>query len=380
MSGVRPRHGEKETLLLSERTPYIAVADVPDAVERELEKFLRASVEQVSVIGGPVAEAAGHVRDFVLGGGKRIRPTYGWVGYAATVSADSETEDPEAVLRAVSSLELIQACALIHDDIVDASDTRRGKPTVHRAIAAEHASHGWQGDSDTYGENVAILLGDLALVWAEDMWRYSGLSETALLRAAEPWRGMRAEVIGGQILDIALEASNSESEEMANAVNRYKTAAYTVERPLHLGAAIAGADEATIAALRGYGRDIGVAFQLRDDLLGVFGDPEVTGKPAGDDLREGKRTVLYALALKAADASDPAAAEKLRSGIGTAADPADISELATIIERTGAVDVVEERISQLTESGLKHVEGAGIPTAAVDTLTALAIKATARRK
>lgn len=365
---------------MSERTPLVSVADVPGAVERELEVFLESSVASISEIGGPVAQAAGHVRDFVLGGGKRIRPTYGWVGYAATVGQDTGAEDPAAVLRAVSSLELIQACALIHDDIIDASDTRRGRPTVHRAIAAEHAQHKWNGDSDTYGENVAILLGDLALVWADDMWRDSGLSESALLRAAEPWRGMRAEVIGGQILDISLEASNSESEEMANAVNRYKTAAYTVERPLHLGAAIADADAETIAALRGYGRDIGMAFQLRDDLLGVFGDPGVTGKPAGDDLREGKRTVLYAIALQAADSSDQAAAERLRAGIGAATDPAEIAELARIIESTGAMDIVEKRISQLTESGLKYLDNAGISAASVETLTDLAIKATSRRK
>jgi len=365
---------------LSERTTYLSAADVPAEVETELRDFLGANAASISEIGAPVADAVEHLRDFVLGGGKRIRPTYGWVGYTATVGASDQAEDPAAVLRAVSSLELIQACALIHDDIIDASDTRRGKPTVHRAISAEHSRSGWHGDSDTYGENVAILLGDLALAWADDMWRYSGVSEEALQRAAEPWRGMRSEVIGGQILDISLEASNSESEEMANAVNRYKTAAYTVERPLHLGAAIAGADDATIAALRGYGHDIGIAFQLRDDLLGVFGDPAVTGKPAGDDLREGKRTVLYALALKAADVSDPAAAKTLRDGIGSATTNDDIAELARIIENTGAVDIVEERIHQLTHMGLNHLSGASISSDAVETLTALAIKATSRRK
>ncbi len=365
---------------MSERTTHIAVTDVPQEVEKELRRFFTDNAARITEIGGPVAESLGHLRDFVLGGGKRIRPTYGWVGYVATVDPKNTDEDPVAVLRAVSALELIQACALIHDDIIDASDTRRGKPTVHRAIAAEHAQRGWHGDSNIYGENVAILIGDLALAWADDMWRYSGVSDEALQRAAEPWRGMRSEVIGGQILDIALEASGSESAELADSVNRFKTAAYTVERPLHLGAAIAGADERTIDALRGYGRDIGIAFQLRDDLLGVFGDPAVTGKPAGDDLREGKRTVLYALALEAADATDPAAAEKLRAGIGSATDPADIAELARIIESTGAVDVTEERITRLTKSGLKHLEGAAITDAAVETLTALAIKSTSRRK
>ncbi|MDK8625383.1 polyprenyl synthetase family protein [Corynebacterium appendicis] len=364
---------------MSERTPHLAVADIPAAVERELEVFFQENAAKINQIGAPVAEAVGHLRDFVLGGGKRIRPTYGWVGYAASAGKNC-AESPNAVLRAVSALELIQACALIHDDIIDASDTRRGKPTVHRAISAEHAKRSWHGDSDTFGENVAILIGDLALAWADDIWRYSGVSDEALKRAAEPWRGMRAEVIGGQILDIALEASGSESVELADSVNRYKTAAYTVERPLHLGAALAGAGEETIAALRGYGRDIGIAFQLRDDLLGVFGDPAITGKPAGDDLREGKRTVLYALALRAADDSDPAAAKKLRTGIGTATDADDIAELARIIETTGAVDVTEDRITRLTESGLKHLESADFTADAVETLTALAIKSTARRK
>lgn len=364
---------------MSERTPHLAVADIPAAVERELEEFFETNAARISPIGAPVAEAVGHLRDFVLGGGKRIRPTFGWVGYAATVGKGCG-EDPAAVLRALSALELIQACALVHDDIIDASDTRRGKPAVHRAITAEHKDRGWHGDPDKYGENVAILIGDLALAWADDMWRYSGVSDQALKRAAEPWRGMRAEVIGGQILDIALEASGSESVELADSVNRYKTAAYTVERPLHLGASLAGADEATISSLRGYGRDIGIAFQLRDDLLGVFGDPAITGKPAGDDLREGKRTVLYAVALQAADEANPAAAEKLRAGIGTATDPGDIAELARIIEATGAVDVTEERITRLTETGLKHLESADIPEDAVEVLTALAIKATARRK
>lgn len=368
---------------MSERTYDLSIADVPSAVEKELQEFIDDNAARINDIGAPVAEAVGHLRDFVLGGGKRIRPTYGWVGFTAAsgaANAAENTEDPHAVLRAVSALELIQACALVHDDIIDASDTRRGRPTVHRAIAVHHAEHGWRGDADTYGQNVAILIGDLALAWADDMWRYSGVSDAALLRAAEPWRGMRSEVIAGQILDITLEASGSESVEMAGAVNRYKTAAYTVERPLHLGAALAGASEKTIEALRGYGRDIGIAYQLRDDLLGVFGDPAITGKPAGDDLREGKRTVLYAVALQAADENDPEAAEKLRSGIGTATDPAEIAELSHIIEVSGAVEDAEARIERLTQSGLKHLENADITDEAVETLTALAIKSTARRK
>ena len=219
----------------------------------------------------------------------------------------------------------------------------------------------------------------MALVWAEDMLQDSGLSPEALARARAPWRAMRREVIGGQILDISLEAAGSEDATLADSVNRFKTAAYTIERPLHLGAVIAGAPEKLVAAFRGYGQDIGVAFQLRDDLLGVFGDPAITGKPAGDDLREGKRTVLLSLALQRADATDPAAAAELRRLIGQTEDPADIARMAQIIADSGAPDVVEQRISDLTRSGLDHLHNAQVDPEVTAVLEELAHKSTARR-
>ena len=212
------------------------------------------------------------------------------------------------------------------------------------------------------------------------MFQDSGLSAAALHRARSPWRGMRTEVIGGQLLDISLEAAGSESVELANSVNRYKTAAYTIERPLHLGAAIAGASEELIAAFRGYGHDIGIAYQLRDDQLGVFGDPAVTGKPAGDDLREGKRTELLALALQRADESDPQAAATLRKLIGHTSDPQELSRLAQIIADSGAPEEIERRIDALTQSGLQHLRAAQVDPTVTETLEQLAIKATARRK
>ncbi|MCP1386729.1 polyprenyl synthetase family protein [Corynebacterium sp. TA-R-1] len=353
---------------------------MPAAVATHLEAFFADRAVAISALGAPVEEAVGHLRHFVLGGGKRIRPLYGWAGFVGGGGVERGTEDPTAVLRAVSSLEFIQACALIHDDIIDASDTRRGSPTVHRAVEADHRDRRLRGDAAVFGEHAAILIGDLALVWAEDMWRGSGVTQEALARAEDAWRGMRTEVIGGQLLDIMLEAQGSESAEMADRVNRFKTAAYTIERPLHLGASLAGASEDTIEAFRGYGRDIGMAFQLRDDILGVFGDSSVTGKPAGDDIREGKRTVLYASALELLDVSDPSAATELRAGIGTAADPADLQRLAGIIERSGAVDAVEARITELTAAGLAHLDGADISEDVAETLRQLAVKATARRK
>lgn len=352
---------------------------IPAAVDKALRTYCHQRRPGITEIGSPVEVCEGYLESFVLGGGKRIRPLYAWAGFLGGGGLELSYENPEAVLRAVSSLEFIQACALIHDDIIDSSDTRRGKPTVHRMAEAFHRQQGWKGSSERSGESIAILVGDLAIIWAEDMLQDSGLSSDALRRIREPWRAMRTEVIGGQILDISLEVSAEESLELAENVNRYKTAAYTIERPLHLGAAIAGAQPSLIDAFRGYGRNIGIAYQLRDDLLGIFGDPTVTGKPAGDDLREGKRTVLLALALQHLDKKDPASATRLREGIGTVTSPEDISELTSIIARSGAVEDVEKRIAQLTETGLHYLSTIHIDGNVTAFLRALAMKSTERK-
>ena len=265
--------------------------DLPGAVTADLADYLAGRRAECADIAEEYAGAVDDLTRFVLAGGKRLRPTFAWWGWRAAGGLD----DPSAVLRAVSALELIQACALVHDDLIDDSATRRGEPTVHARWAARHAGAAWTGDPTRFGAAVAILLGDVALAWADDMLHESGVDPVALARARPAWQAMRTEVLGGQFLDVQGHASSDSSPETALRISRYKTAAYTVERPLHLGAAIAGADDTTIAALRRYGTDLGIAFQLRDDLLGVFGDPAVTGKPAGDDLREGKLTLLVAL-------------------------------------------------------------------------------------
>ena len=252
----------------------------------------------------------------MLGGGKRIRPTFAWWGWRG---AGGSVDAPEAlsVLRAVSALELIQACALVHDDLMDASALRRGRPTVHVAFARRHADAGWHGRPARFGAAAAILLGDLAMVWADDMFHTCGLPQETLVRAGVPWRAMRTELLGGQYLDVLHQATRDASQAAALRIDRYKTAAYTVERPLHLGAALAGAGPELVDGYRRFGADIGIAFQLRDDLLGVFGDPAVTGKPAGDDLREGKRTLLLAIALERAERrGDHAARAAIEAAVG----------------------------------------------------------------
>lgn len=340
---------------------------LPQEVEGHLAAFFEAQERACATIGAPVRLASQYLRDLALNGGKRIRPAYAWAGYLAGGGLESPLPH-EAVLRSLSSLELIQACALIHDDIIDASDTRRGRPTVHRVAEHHHRAHDWLGAADTFGEAVAVLAGDLALAWADDMflelWTSPDAESSPELadaqrRAYQPWRAMRTEVIGGQLLDIFLEAEGNSDPALAHNVNLFKSAAYTIERPLHLGAALAGASNELIETLRAYGRDIGVAFQLRDDLLGVFGDPAVTGKPTGDDLREGKRTVLVSYAIELArQQGRSGVAQRIHEEVGRVEGEKAITALAELICSTGAEAKVEQRIEELTASGLTHLEHA----------------------
>jgi geranylgeranyl diphosphate synthase type I len=191
---------------------------------------------------------------------------------------------------------------------------------------------------------------------------------------------MRTEVLSGQLLDLTAGASGDEDIDTALRVDRYKTASYTVERPLHLGAAIAGADADLVAAYRAFGVDIGIAFQLRDDLLSVFGDPAVTGKPSGGDLREGKRTVLVAAALRYADEHDPGAARFLRAKIGTDISDDELRAIRAIFTAVGAVDHVERDIARRTDRAIAVLETSGATIDAKNRLAAMAVSATQRTR
>lgn len=361
--------------------PGMSPRDVPAAVTGTLGEFFASRADLVDGIDEEFTRVIGALRDFTLLGGKRVRPAFawaGWLGAGGDAGRFATAEDPAAVFRAVCALEFIQACALIHDDIIDASDTRRGNPTVHRIFEARHRDHGWRGDARHYGHSVAIIAGDVALAWADDMFHGSGLSDAARNRARVPWWKMRTEVLGGQLLDITVEASGDSRVGVAEKVNRYKTAAYTIERPLHIGAAIAGAGDDVIAAYREFGVDIGIAFQLRDDQLGVFGDPEITGKPAGDDLREGKRTVLVATALERLRATDPDGARHLDDNLGRVESADDIAQLRDLIRDSGADEVLEEKIDHLTRRGQAALESAPIVDEQRERLIDMGRRATAR--
>lgn len=303
-----------------------------------LSGFLREQVEVLSAISSDLLPLLDTLED-LLDGGKRLRPTFAYWGWR---SAGGEAGGP--ILKAASALEFLQACALIHDDVMDGSDTRRGKPAAHRRLASMHRSHGYLGSPEDFGTGSAILLGDLCLSWSDELLMASDLPVESL-RAVKPiFDEMRTELMAGQYLDLLEQARGAFSLEESLRVARYKSAKYTVERPLHIGAAAAGADAGHLQQLTDFGIPLGEAFQLRDDLLGVFGDPAETGKPAGDDLREGKRTALVALAWNNADAVQQ---DLLRRHLGDPAiTPAMVDELRNVIAQTGARSEVENMIEQ----------------------------------
>ncbi|WP_183518565.1 bifunctional (2E,6E)-farnesyl/geranyl diphosphate synthase [Mycolicibacterium sp. BK634] len=341
------------------------------AVTDQLRGYLAGRRADAAYIGTDYDGLIAALEDFVLRGGKRVRPAFAYWGYRA-VTAEPDASVDDGILLLFSALELLHACALVHDDVIDDSATRRGWPTAHVHFTDLHRSRGWRGDSVQFGRSAAILLGDLSLVWADDIVAGVNLPVADQRRVWRVWSDIRTEVLGGQYLDIVAESSGAESIESAMNVNTYKTASYTISRPLQLGAA-AAADRPDVQRIfYELGTDLGVAFQLRDDVLGVFGDPAVTGKPSGDDLRSGKRTVLLAEALERATAADPDAADRLRAGIGTELTDGAVRQLCDIIESVGALAAVESRIELLTNRALGLLESAPINAPAKAGLTELA--------
>lgn len=322
---------------------------------------------------GPDAERLGAAARESVRGGKRFRAAFCWWGHHAVAGPDPD--DPAALLRACASLEFLHASALVHDDYMDASDVRRGHPSTHRAFEAEHRAHAWTGSPQQYGAAAAILLGDLLLSWSDELLRTCGLPAESVLAALREFDRTRTEVVAGQFLDVSVQARGHADVQEAMTVLRYKSAKYSIERPLNVGAALGGATPNVQAQLSDFGLPLGEAFQLRDDLLGVFGDPAVTGKPAGDDLIEGKRTVLVARALESLAGAD---AEHLDRGLGSALSTAEVADLRTLIEASGARARVESSINGLTDRALEALAAADIDETARTALGRLAAQVTQR--
>ncbi|MCI1746784.1 MAG: polyprenyl synthetase family protein [Acidipropionibacterium sp.] len=322
------------------------------AVQDSLSAFLAGQRTTLAGIGAELEPVLDAAHDYTAGG-KRLRPAF---CYWSRVAAAGRPMDAAPLLRAAASLELLHVSALMHDDVMDHSDTRRGLPAAHRRFEARHAAANGAGSSQDYGADMAILLGDLLLVWSAEMFSGCGLDPLRLAAATPLLEAVRTEVTCGQVLDVAAEArlAGTDSESALGLVNRvveFKSARYTVVRPCQIGVSLGGGSDALQRAMLDFGSPLGRAFQFRDDLLGVFGDAELTGKPAGDDLREGKRTVLVAHALAG---STPADAATLESLLGRDdLDDADIAVARAIIERSGARARAEEDI----EDGYRRAVG-----------------------
>lgn len=326
-----------------------------------------------------LAEALGF-----LSGGKRFRAQFAALGYRSVRPLDLSGEvgaELGAVLDAACALELFHAAALIHDDVIDRSDTRRGRPAVHRLFAVMHQQHGLRGSSDHFGLAGAILLGDLLQSWADELMQAAcDASHDGGRRARAHFNRMRSEVAVGQYLDVLEEqqpvfAEHAEQLERSTRVLVYKSAKYSVEAPLLIGAALAGADDAQESALADFGLPIGVAFQLRDDLLGVFGDEEVTGKPSGDDLVEGKRTVLVTLAREDLPTTQRRIFDDM---LGADLDAEQVAILQRTIRESGAVERVEEMISRNVARATGSLSGAPVRPEAVEQLRLMADRAARR--
>ena len=338
-------------------SPPAELAAIATRVQARLAEILTAERRQWAALDPSLDEPLGDLADMVLGGGKRIRPAYchwGWL-------MGGGDPDGDGALDAGCALEILHAFALAHDDVMDASPTRRGAPTVWRKFVQRHRDRRWHGEDRRFGEAAAVLVGDMAMVLAD---RTLG-SVSPETRAV--WDELRTELNMGQYLDVVGSARGSATADEARRIIEHKTARYTVVRPLQLGAALAGRADLAEPLAR-HGRPVGMAFQLRDDVLGAFGDPAATGKPVGDDLREGKPTLLMAMARAAAT---PAQLGVL-DAVGSEMDDETVSEVQQVIVDTGALSSLEGEITALLQEALVALEALPDVPAAKEALAATA--------
>lgn len=346
-----------------------------DAVAQLTEDFLTAKSEEVAQITASAAEIVYSIQDLTRGG-KRLRPLFAYWGF---IGAGGSPENQD-IIRLGVALELFQGAALIHDDIIDNSDTRRGKPSVHKRFEAQHDALGLSGSASHYGVASAILAGDLCLSLSEEVFaEIGGLnSQTRAI-----FNRMRTQVMAGQYLDVLEESAGpaynpAEAVKRARTIVRFKSAKYSTENPFLLGGALAGAANELLDEYSAFSLPLGEAFQLRDDVLGVFGDPSVTGKPAGDDLREGKRTELIAHALAL---TVPADSEFIQQRLG-APDLSDdeVSRISEILRTSGALSKTELSIQELTDQSLRALDQIEVTDLALAGMKLLSDAVTKRSK
>lgn len=358
--------------------------EVIAAVDAVIDEHLQTTAARMAEISPVTDELINPIRAFSAKG-KRIRALITWWGYELAGGTDAAKS---GIAHTAAGVELLHAAALIHDDIIDDSETRRGQPAVHTYFRAMHRDGDWTGDAVLFGDGAAIIAGDLCLSLSEELFSASALAASATAEAVRRHNDFRRDVMVGQYLDIRLQAAPVAGDELlprADEVLTYKSAKYSVEQPLLLGAALAGADTALLSALSDFGLPLGRAFQLRDDELGVFGDPDVTGKPAGDDLRQGKKTVLIGLTLQALTNGDDASADQADWLMRRLGQPDlsldELQEMKDLIGSCGALEKFEAEIdAQLTAAhqGLDALAAHGVSDSAREQLAQYALLLTRR--
>ena len=352
--------------------PKARIESLQKEVDAALANFIADEARYLGQIGSELDPVATALTKFLLDGGKRIRPLFALIGYLGT----GEELDAHSI-TALSSLELVHVCALIHDDVMDGSDTRRGAPSIHKLFEQIHRNEKLTGSADQYGLASAILIGDLALILSAKMLHDSQAPAKSILRSLSVYDEMRIELMAGQFLDIHEQALASESLARSLKVARYKSAKYSIERPLHFGATLASENsEKLVETYSAYGLPMGEAFQMRDDVLGVFGNPVATGKPAGDDLREGKRTVLMATTMARVTVEQRQTMKELFGKSDLSAT--EIETIRSIITDTGALAETEMRIENLTKQALAAIKNGAINADAQSMLVIMASLVTQR--
>jgi geranylgeranyl diphosphate synthase, type I len=342
-------------------TAPATLATLAARVDRRLADLLAVERERWTALDPDLGAPIDEIERLVLAGGKRLRPAFCHWGF---VGAGGDHDDP-LVVDAGAAFELLHAFALFHDDVMDDAERRRGNPTTHAVFRDDHRGASWSGESRRFGEGVAILVGDLAFVYADQ-----------LLAGAPPeawsiWNELRIELNVGQYLDLLGSATSVRDVDRAERICRYKSGKYTIERPLHLGAALArpGDLDAVLAGLSAYGLPLGDAFQMRDDVMGAFGDPALTGKPVGADLREGKPTPLLARAVAAASPAQRAVLDRV--GAPDLGDD-EVAAIQGVIVETGALDELEAHIASLTTAAIASLDDLDLVAPARDELIGLA--------
>ncbi|MCH7789649.1 MAG: polyprenyl synthetase family protein [Acidobacteria bacterium] len=341
-----------------------ALTDPADRTTTRLRSFLDAELTRWTTVNAAFEVPLRALEDMVVLGGKRLRPAF---CHWAHVAAGGDP-DRDVVLNMGAALEILHVFALAHDDIMDGSERRRGLPTVHAQFSDIHRSHDWRGESRRFGEGVAILIGDLCHAYADVLAvDISGTARTL-------WNELRVELNVGQYLDISGTAERSVSADTARQIVSYKSGRYTIERPMQIGSALAG-NARLVGEVLAYGEPLGAAFQLRDDVLGAFGDTEETGKPVGDDLREGKPTLLLAGAWTDADEGQ----RKVLDRVGESPNDDEVSAIQAVMVETGALSSVESDIERLTTEAITALNGLDIVEDARQPLVDLAHFVSERR-